>query len=179
MARPGNARSSARSGRVRRLKGTNERLGISTVIRKALAWHDAHVDFDQAVDGLGAELRGERPPGMPHSVWEIVEHMRIAQRDILDFCRSPDYVEMKWPDDYWPRTPAPPSTTAWNASITAFHHDLQALQDLAADPDVDLFAAIPHGSGQTYLRELILVIDHNAYHLGELLAIRRMLNAWP
>jgi uncharacterized damage-inducible protein DinB len=115
---------------------------------------------------------------MPHSAWEIVEHIRIAQHDILDFCRNPGYTEIKWPDDYWPPHAAPRPAGAWEAGIAAFHRDLHALQDLAADPEIDLLATIPHGSGQTYLRELILVIDHNAYHVGELVAIRRMLGAW-
>jgi uncharacterized damage-inducible protein DinB len=154
------------------------RDGISSVVGPALAWQDAHVNFDRAVDGLAADVRGRRPTGMPHSVWEIVEHIRIAQHDILDFCRNPHYAEMKWPDDYWPRTPAPPSAIAWDDSIAAFHRDLTALQELAADPETDLFAAIPHGSGQTCFRELILVIDHTAYHVGELVTIRRMLGAW-
>jgi uncharacterized damage-inducible protein DinB len=149
------------------------------VVRKALAWRDAHATFDRAVDGLPAERRGERPARMPHSPWEMVEHIRIAQHDILDFCRNPNYAEMKWPDDYWPPTPAPPSADAWDASIAAYHRDLKALQDLAEDSTVDLFATIAHGSGQTYLRELILVIDHNAYHVGELVAIRQALGAWP
>lgn len=154
-------------------------MDLSAFISQALGWHDAHVDFDGAVNGLPANLRGQRPPGMPHSPWQIVEHIRIAQHDILDFCRNPHYEEMKWPDDYWPADPAPPSASAWDASIAGFHRDLEALQALAADPAIDLFANIPHGSGQTYLRELILVIDHNAYHVGELVTIRRLLGAWP
>jgi uncharacterized damage-inducible protein DinB len=178
MAKRSGGRAPARSPRGRQLKAGHERSGISSAIGKALAWHDAHVDFDDAVHGLAAALRGQRPAGMPHSPWEIVEHIRIAQHDILDFCRNRNYAEMKWPDEYWPPNPAPPSAAAWDASIAAFHRDLKALQDLAADPVVDLFAAIPHGSGQTYLRELILVIDHNAYHVGELVSIRRMLGAW-
>jgi uncharacterized damage-inducible protein DinB len=157
---------------------TIDRADIVKVLGKALAWHDAHVDFDAAVEGLAPGLRGQRPHGMPHSPWEIVEHIRIAQHDILDFCRNPKYEEMKWPEEYWPPDPAPGSPAAWDASIAAFHRDLTALQDLAADEDIDLFATIPHGSGQTYLRELVLVIDHNAYHVGELVAIRRMLGAW-
>jgi hypothetical protein len=150
----------------------------STVISNALGWHDAHADFKSAVAGLEPALRGKRPQGMPHSPWEIVEHIRIAQNDILDFCRNPKYEERKWPDDYWPPTPAPPDSAAWDASIAAFHRDLGELQSLAKDPHIDLLATIPHGSGQTYLRELILTIDHNAYHVGELVSVRRMLGAW-
>jgi hypothetical protein len=154
------------------------RAPLGAMLAKALGWHDAHTDFDQAVDGLASPLRGQRPPGMPHSPWEVVEHIRLAQQDILDFCRNPAYRELTWPDDYWPGAAAPPSSVAWDESIAGFHRDLAALQDLAVDPQVDLFAAIPHGSGQTYLRELVLAIDHNAYHLGELVAIRRLLGAW-
>ncbi|HJR58733.1 MAG TPA: DinB family protein [Vicinamibacterales bacterium] len=154
-------------------------MDLSDVISRGLSWHDAHVDFDGAVAGLPAGLRGQRPAGMPHSPWQIVEHLRIAQHDILDFCRNPHYAEMQWPADYWPADPAPPSAAAWEASLAALHRDRRALQDLATDPKLDLFAAIPHGSGQTYLRELLLVIDHNAYHVGELVTIRRMLGAWP
>jgi hypothetical protein len=179
MAKRGGGRTPARSGPGRRLKSTDQRSAVSSVIGRALAWREAHADFDQALDGLAVDLRGRRPPGMPHSPWEIVEHIRIAQHDILDFCRNPHYAEMNWPNDYWPPDPAPSSATAWQASIAAFHRDLKALQDLAVEPELDLFATIPHGSGQNYFRELILIIDHNAYHLGELVAIRRMLGAWP
>ena len=147
-------------------------------IASALAWHDAHVDLDRAVEGLSAKARGQRPPGMPHSPWEIVEHLRLAQFDIFDFCVNPLYAQLKWPDDYWPRSPAPPSDRAWQASLRAFRRDVKSLQAVAANPRIDLFAAIPHGSGQTYLRELLLVIDHNAYHVGELVAVRRMIGAW-
>jgi uncharacterized damage-inducible protein DinB len=159
-------------------ESADARPGIASVLGTALSWQDAHVNFDDAVEGLAAGLRGKRPAGMPHSPWEIVEHIRVAQHDILDFCRNADYAEMKWPADYWPPTPAPPTEGAWDASIAAYHRDLTALQDLAADRAVDLFASIPHGSGQTYLRELILVVDHTAYHVGELVTIRRMLGAW-
>lgn len=116
---------------------------------------------------------------MPHSPWEILEHLRIAQHDILDFCVNPRYVEMKWPDDYWPPASAPPSDAAWQTSIEAYRRDRASLQALAEKPDIDLLARIPRGSGQTYLRELLLVIDHNAYHLGELVTVRRILGAWP
>ena len=119
-----------------------------------------------------------RVAGFPHSAWELVEHLRITQRDILDFCRDPNYVEPKWPDDYWPKSPEPPSERAWDESIAAFREDRAALEALAADGSIDLFAKIPHGSGQTYLRELVLVADHNAYHLGQLVMLRQQLGAW-
>jgi uncharacterized damage-inducible protein DinB len=144
----------------------------------SLDWHDAHADFDAVVNGLPAALRGRTPPGLPYSPWQLVEHLRLAQHDILDFCRNPAYEEMQWPEDYWPREPAPPSDAAWEESLTAFRRDREELRALAADRSIDLFAAIPHGSGQTYLRELLLVVDHNAYHLGQLIAVRRLLGAW-
>lgn len=148
-------------------------------LRRLLDWKDAHATFDAAVDGVPPELRGLRPDGVPYSPWELLEHLRIAQRDILDFCRDAAYRERVWPDDYWPGSPAPPSGEAWDESIRACRADRDALQSLAADPAIDLFAEIPHGSGQTYLRELLLVADHAAYHVGQLVLVRRLLGAWP
>jgi uncharacterized damage-inducible protein DinB len=131
------------------------------------------------VDGVPVELRGTRPEGLPHSLWQLVEHLRITQYDILDFCRNADYEELKWPDDYWPPDPAPPTASAWDESIDRYRRDRKALQDLAADPSVDLDARIPHGSGQTCLRELVLVADHSAYHVGQIVLVRRLLGLWP
>lgn len=139
----------------------------------------AHATFDDVVAGLSPELQGVRPEKMPYSPWELLEHMRIAQADILDFCRNPNYTELAWPDAYWPDDPAPPMEEAWDESVAGFRTDLQAMKDLVADPATDLFAEIPHGDGQTYLREAMLVADHNAYHLGQLVAVRRLLGAWP
>src|SRR5438034_9995361 len=144
-------------------------------LAKALAWHDAHVDFERAVAATPVEVRGRKPQGLPYSPWQLLEHLRLTQRDILEFCRNPKYAEPKWPEHYWPRGEAPPDGAAWDASVAAFRRDLAALQRLAADAKVDLFAKIPHGTGQTYLRELILALDHNAYHIGELVAVRRLL----
>jgi hypothetical protein len=145
---------------------------------KLLRGGAAHVDFDSAIKGLPAALRGKRPKGAPHSPWEIIEHLRIANWDILDFSRNKDYVALKWPDDYWPRTPKPPSANAWSKSVRAFRADLETMCALVSDPSVDLLARIPHGDGQTILREALLVADHNAYHLGELVLVRRLLGAW-
>ena len=147
-------------------------------LRKVLDWEDAHVGFDKAIEGIPAELRGKKPDGAPYSAWQLLEHLRLAQYDILDFCRNPKYQEMKWPDDYWPASPAPKSAADWDESVRQFHADLKALQDLAADPSIDLFAKIPHGSGQTYLRQLLLVADHTAYHVGQLIVVRRLLGIW-
>ena len=145
---------------------------------KLLAWQDAHVGFDKAVEGIPVPLRGKRPSKVPYSAWQLVEHLRITQHDILDFCRNPNYRELEWPNDYWPTSAAPPSTRAWTASIDQFREDREALQQLARDPEIDLFTRIPHGSGQTYLRELVLVADHTAYHVGELVLLRRLLGIW-
>ncbi|MGE0406720.1 MAG: DinB family protein [Candidatus Korobacteraceae bacterium] len=147
-------------------------------LSRLLAWEDAHVGFDTAVAGIPLEARGKRPPGLPHSPWEIVEHLRRTQRDILDFCVNPNYREIKWPDEYWPSDAAPGSAAAWEESIRQFREDRAALQQLAADTKTDLGAKIPHGSGQTYLRELVLVADHSSYHIGELVAVRRLLGVW-
>jgi hypothetical protein len=136
------------------------------------------VDFDSAIKALPVKARGKRPKGSPHSPWEILEHLRIAQWDILDFTRNKNYAPMKWPDDYWPKTPAPPTATAWSKSVRAFRDDLDAMCALVDNPKVDLLARIPHGDGQTILREALLVADHNAYHLGELVLVRRLLGAW-
>jgi hypothetical protein len=138
----------------------------------------AHATFDQATKNLPANLRGKRPAGLPHSPWELLEHLRIAQWDILDFSRNPNYKEQKWPDDYWPKSPEPPSATAWDASVAAFHRDMQEICALIKDPATDLYAKIPHGSGQTILREAMLVADHNAYHVGQLVLVRQLLGAW-
>lgn len=138
----------------------------------------AHLGFDEAIEGLPPELRGKKVPGLAHTVWQLVEHLRIAQWDILDFSRNPDYKELKFPDGYWPDTEAPASAEAWDQSIEAFHRDLQAMKDLVADPSTDLFAKIPWGSGQTILREAMLVADHNAYHVGQIVTVRQGLGAW-
>ena len=145
---------------------------------RILAWEDAHLGFDTAVRGIPVRLRGKRPPKLPYSAWQLVEHLRITQADILDFCRNPNYQELKWPQDYWPRSAAPSSSRAWTESLHQFRKDREALQQLAADTTIDLAARIPHGSGQTYLREILLVADHTAYHVGELVLVRRLLNIW-
>jgi hypothetical protein len=138
----------------------------------------AHLNFDRAVADLPAKLRGARPAGVPHTPWRLLEHMRIAQWDILEFSRKPKHVSPTFPDGYWPKDDGPADEAAWKHSIAAFRSDLQAMCDLVADPGTDLFARIPHGSGQTILGEALLVADHNAYHLGQLVVVRRALGAW-
>lgn len=146
---------------------------------RILDWEEAHVGFDKSMGGIPADKRGKRPAGFEHSVWQLLEHMRIAQEDILDFCANPTYVHShKWPDDYWPKDPAPPDAKAWDASIAAFKRDREKLKQVARDTP-DLYASVPTGNEQqTYLRSLILVADHNAYHLGQLVAVRRALGEW-
>src|SRR5919199_37327 len=148
-------------------------------LRRVLDWEDAHVGFDAAVKGLPPRLRGAVAQGLPHSPWQLVEHVRIAQADILEFCAGPKYKAKKWPDDYWPRGAAPPNSTAWQRSIAAFRRDRTAMQRLASDRSIDLLASIPWGSGQTYLREILLAADHTAYHVGQLILVRRAIGAWP
>ncbi len=152
---------------------------IRDIIARALEWDEAHCGYDRATGGLDPALRGRAPAGLPYTAWQLVEHLRITQSDILDFCRNPDHEERSWPDDYWPPAAAPPSDAAWIESLAAFTRDRAALQGLARDSGIDLAARIPHGEGQTYGRELLLAADHAAYHLGELVVVRRLLDAWP
>jgi hypothetical protein len=139
----------------------------------------AHLDFEQAIAGLPPELRGGKVKNVPHTPWRQLEHLRIAQWDILEFCRNPKHVSPPFPEGYWPSGDAPPDAAAWDRSVAGFRSDLQAMQDLVADPATDLFAPLAHGQGQTILREALLVADHNAYHLGQLVVVRRLLGAWP
>jgi uncharacterized damage-inducible protein DinB len=146
-------------------------------LRKLLDWEDAHVSVDGAIEGIPPRLRGRVPDGAAHSAWQLLEHLRICQHDILDFCVNREYVEIPM-EAYWPPAAAPPSEAAWKKSVASLKRDRAQLRRLAADDTIDLFARIPHGSGQTYLRELLLVADHNAYHAGQLVALRRRLGAW-
>lgn len=146
---------------------------------RLLTWHDAHVDFDAAVAGIPAGKYGVQPAGLPYSPWQLVEHLRITQQDILDFSVNADYREKNWPDDYWPGAPDPPTAAAWDESLRAFRADRDGLVRLASDPSIDLYARVPQGDGQTYLRELLLAADHAAYHVGQLVAVRRLLGIWP
>ena len=138
----------------------------------------AHLDFDKSIEGLPADLRGARAQDLPHTPWQLLEHLRIAQWDILDYSRNPDYEKRKWPDDYWPETAAPPDDQAWDRSVEQVRRDLKAMEDLVADPKTDLFAKIPWGKGHTILREALLVADHNAYHVGQMVTLRQALGAW-
>ena len=145
---------------------------------KLLDFEEAHVGFDRAVKGIPPRMRGKVPASGEHSLWELLEHLRIAQADILEFCRTAKYKEKKWPDDYWPASPAPRSASAWTKAIADYRRDRKAFQRLAANIRIDLLATIPHGTGQTYLREIVLAADHAAYHIGQIVTVRKQLGIW-
>ena len=147
-------------------------------LRYLLAGEGAHAGFEAAVKDLPPRLRGRKADGVPHSPWELLEHMRLAQWDILEFSRNAKHVSPDWPSGYWPPSPEPPDDEAWDKSVAAFRADLAAMSALAGDESVDLYAKIPWGTGQTILREILLVADHNAYHLGQLVLVRKLLGSW-
>jgi|SRR5579884_123377 len=152
---------------------------LREIVASSLDWEQAHATFDHAIEGLPAELRGKRAAGFPHSVWELVEHIRIANHDLLEFMVGETYEEMKWPDDYWPRSSAPADDAEWQRAIDEIHRETQALKDLTLDESRDLTQRIPRGSGQTYLRTVLVAMDHVSYHVGQIVAVRRLLGAWP
>ena len=139
----------------------------------------AHVHFMDAIEGFPEAKRGAFAEGLRHTGWQLLEHARIAQWDILEFCRSAKHVSPGFPEGYWPKTPVPPDEAAWAKSVQGFQRDLQEMIKLVKSPKTDLCTAIPHGDGQTVLREALLLADHNAYHLGQLVDLRRALGAWP
>ncbi len=158
---------------------TDQTASLRRHVLDLLRGGGAHLDFEKAVAGLPPALRGAKPAGQPHTPWRLLEHLRLAQWDILEFTRDPRHVSPSFPEGYWPEGDAPPDPGAWDRSVEGFRADLRALQDLVADPATDLLAPLPHGQGQTVLREALLAADHNAYHLGQLVLVRRLLGAWP
>ena len=148
-------------------------------LAKLIDWNEAHADLSAAVHGFPAKLRGQAPDGLPHSAWQLLEHIRIALWDILEFSRDAKHKSPKWPEGYWPETVAPPSDKAWDESVKAILNTQEELRKLVTDPSRDLFKPFPHGDGQTLLREVLLAADHNAYHLGQLVLVRKALGAWP
>src|SRR5271165_1643551 len=148
-------------------------------LAKIIDWNEAHADFHAAVDDFPAKLCGRVPEGFPYSAWQLLEHIRLALWDILEFSRGSRHKSPKWPEGYWPKTAAPPSADAWDKSVKAVKEHVAAMRKLVTDPARDLFAPLPHGSGQTLLREALLVADHNAYHLGQMVLVRKALGAWP
>jgi hypothetical protein len=149
------------------------------IVASALDWQEAHARFDSAVGDVPPALRGIRPDRFPHSVWELLEHIRLAQTDLVDFMENPAYVAPAWPDGYWPDTPAPPSAHAWDAGIATVRRDLARLESIALREELDLTARIPWGDGQTYLRTILVALDHTSYHVGQIVAVRQLLGAWP
>ena len=143
-----------------------------------LRWEDAHANLERIAAGVPHDRWSASAPGLPYTLWQLLEHIRLAQHDILDFCRNPGYTELRWPDDYWPPAGTVPSEADVSTTLGALRQDRDALAAMALDSRVDLFARIPHGTGQTYLRELLLVADHTSYHLGQLVVVRRALGIW-
>jgi uncharacterized damage-inducible protein DinB len=143
-----------------------------------LRWEDAHAGVDRIAEGVPQDRWNAGAPGLPYSLWQLLEHIRLGQHDILDFCRNPGYRELRWPEDYWPPGGQAPTADEVSATLAALREDRDALIAMALDPKIDLFARIPHGTGQTYLRELLLVADHTSYHLGQMVVVRRALGIW-
>ena len=147
-------------------------------IIKLLQGGQAHLTLDDVLKNFPPKLRGLKPAGAPHSAWQLVEHLRIAQWDILEFSRNAKHVSPKWPEGYWPSSDRPPTDAAWKKCISAIKRDCRAMQKLVENPRTDLYSKIPHGTGQNILREAFLIADHNAYHIGQLLLVRQLLGAW-
>ena len=171
---PARSRSTPAAGR-----GVAQDKSLREHLISVLRGGDAHVDFEKTLAGFPAELQGRKPGGLPYSAWQILEHLRLAQWDIVEFSRNPNHVSPQFPSGYWPKTEAPPDAEAWDQSLAAFRRDLKRMEKIISDAKIDLHARIPHGDGQTILREALLVADHNSYHLGQLLIVRRLLGAWP
>jgi hypothetical protein len=151
---------------------------LRTQLVELLRSGHAHATFDDAIRDFPRNRIGVRPAGAPHSAWELLEHMRIAQNDILEFSQSAEHVSPQWPEGYWPESPAPKRESQWDESALAFHQDLDRFEALVQDPTQDLYRKFPWGDGQTLLREALLIADHNSYHLGQLALLRRLLGAW-
>lgn len=152
---------------------------IRGIVASSLDWEEAHATFDASVTGFPVALRGKRPDGFPHSGWELLEHIRITQLDLADFMERADYAVIKWPDDYWPPSPEPPSESAWDESVAAVRRDREHIKEIATRSTTDLASRIPWGTGQTYLRTILVAVDHTSYHVGQIIAVRRLLGAWP
>lgn len=151
---------------------------LKQLLLEQLTRRNAHILFDDAVGGLDPKDIGTRPQGLPHSIWELAEHIRIAQHDILDFSRNPDYHPLDWPDDYWPTSQKPDNQQQWTHTIESYHHDQKAMAEFIDQTDTDLTKPLNHGSGQTLFREVMLIVDHNSYHIGQIVQIRRLLGIW-
>lgn len=151
---------------------------VRDLLLEQLEGRNAHVDFDQAVQGLTYKQTGIKVERLPHTIWELIEHIRIAQDDILEFSKNPDYEALDWPDDYWPESPQPESKEEFEASIQAVREGIEEMRDLVRDTDNELQKPFSHGDGQTLFREAMLIVDHNAYHIGQIVQVRRLLGSW-
>jgi hypothetical protein len=175
--------SKIKPSKIKKAKDGKSKVKKSQTLRQHVLYllqkSGAHVTFDDVVKDLPVAARGKRPQGAEHSPWEILEHMRITQWDILEFSRDAKHESPKWPEGYWPAAPEPPKKTSWDKTLAAFRTDFAAMCELVADEGTDLYAPIDHGDGQTILREALLLADHNAYHFGELVLVRRLLGVWP
>lgn len=149
------------------------------IVASALDWDQAHAPLDATLENLPRELRGKRPEGLTHSIWELLDHIRRTQRDLLEFCTNDHYHEPKWPDDYWPRSPGPGDDAEWSECIAAIHADAKAFAAFTTDSPIDLTTKIPHGTGQTYLRTVLVAIDHMSHHIAQIIDARRVLGVWP
>jgi DinB superfamily len=150
-----------------------------SIVASSLDWEQAHASFDAAIKGLPPSLRGRRPARYPHSAWELLEHIRLAQADLIAFMTDAKYTAPQWPDDYWPPSAAPSTPAAWSKSVKAIHADCRRLQRFTKRSSRDLTKRIPWGSGQTYLRTILVALDHTSYHVGQLITVRILLGAWP
>lgn len=160
---------------------TDQNAEVRKQLVALLKGGQAHATFDNAIKSFPPELRGVVPEGLPYSAWQLLEHLRITLRDILNFSSPPTggYHAIAWPDDYWPKSTAPADSHAWDRSIASIHSDLKSFIDILEDPKTDLYKAFRWGDGQNLLREAMLIADHNSYHLGEFVVLRRLLGAWP
>lgn len=155
----------------------NDRITREQLIQ-VLTGRNAHFNFNDAVKDFPIEKINDRPPNVPYTPWHLVEHLRITQWDILEFTLNPDHVSPKWPEGYWPDRQATADAEAWHASLAAFRSDLKAMEGIVLDQEIDLTSEIPHAPGYTYLREVLLVADHNAYHIGEFCILRQVMGTW-
>jgi hypothetical protein len=171
--------SKKKPARTKVRKGKHHEEDLREHLVNLLKGGSAHVQFMDAIEGFPARKRGSYVKGLPHTGWQLLEHARIAQWDILEFSRDPKHVSPDFPDGYWPKTPGPRNERDWEKSVSAFQHDLREIIRLVQNPRTDLYAKIPHGDGQTVLREALVLADHNAYHLGQLVDLRRALGSWP
>jgi hypothetical protein len=148
-------------------------------ILQLLTGRNAHYTFEDAVADFPMEAINRRPPNVPYTPWHLVEHLRIAQWDILEFMRDPDHISPEWPKGYWPDPQAATNPAGWQQSLDRFRADLAAIETIVQDPKLDITAELPHAAGYTYLREFLLVADHNAYHIGEFAILRQIMSTWP